>query len=86
MEKKSNSANPNWPSELVVGLDLGTTKIAAIVGRKNEFGKVEILGVGKFEAWKAGKFELSQLSREVENDVYGLMRSVTPLKDLINDN
>jgi cell division protein FtsA len=50
MEKKSNSANPNWPSELVVGLDLGTTKIAAIVGRKNEFGKVEILGVGKAES------------------------------------
>ncbi|MBL7902703.1 MAG: cell division protein FtsA [Bacteroidia bacterium] len=50
MEKKSNPGNPNWPSELVVGLDLGTTKIAAIVGRKNEFGKVEILGVGKAES------------------------------------
>jgi cell division protein FtsA len=37
-------------SELVVGLDLGTTKIAAIVGRKNEFGKIEILGVGKSES------------------------------------
>lgn len=42
-----------------------------------------ILGPGKFEAWKAGQFTLPQLSREVENDVYGMMRSVTPLKDLV---
>ncbi len=34
-------------SKIVVGLDIGTTKIAAIVGRKNEHGKIEILGVGK---------------------------------------
>ncbi|MBL7933083.1 MAG: cell division protein FtsA [Bacteroidia bacterium] len=50
MEKKTNQSTPNMASELVVGLDLGTTKIAAIVGRKNEFGKVEILGVGKAES------------------------------------
>ncbi len=50
MEKKTNQSTPNLASELVVGLDLGTTKIAAIVGRKNEFGKVEILGVGKAES------------------------------------
>lgn len=31
---------------IVVGLDIGTTKICAIVGRKNEFGKLEILGMG----------------------------------------
>jgi len=50
MEKKSNQNNPNLASELVVGLDIGTTKIAAIVGRRNEFGKVEILGIGKAES------------------------------------
>ncbi|WP_317898586.1 cell division protein FtsA [Aurantibacillus circumpalustris] len=50
MEKKTTPTNPNLASELVVGLDLGTTKIAAIVGRKNEFGKVEILGIGKSES------------------------------------
>ncbi|PCH94114.1 MAG: cell division protein FtsA [Bacteroidetes bacterium] len=33
--------------ETVVSLDIGTTKIVAIVGRKNEHGKIEILGVGK---------------------------------------
>ncbi len=34
-------------SEIIVGLDIGTTKIACIVGRKNEYGKIEILGYGK---------------------------------------
>lgn len=37
-------------SEIIVGLDIGTTKICAIVGRKNEFGKIEILGLGKAES------------------------------------
>lgn len=50
MEKAVNSNNQNLGSDLVVGLDIGTTKIAAIVGRKNEFGKVEILGIGKAES------------------------------------
>jgi len=36
--------------EIVVGLDIGTTKIACFVGRRNEFGKVEILSMGKSES------------------------------------
>ncbi len=32
---------------IIVGLDIGTTKIAAIAGRKNELGKLEILGFGR---------------------------------------
>jgi cell division protein FtsA len=38
------------PSEIIVGLDIGTTKIAAIVGRKGQFGKIEILGHGAAES------------------------------------
>lgn len=49
----------------------------------NEAQQREILGAGAFDAWKSGSVELSQFSHEVENDTYGLMRSVTPLKDLI---
>lgn len=30
-----------------VGLDIGTTKIVAIIGRENEYGKIEVLGMGK---------------------------------------
>jgi cell division protein FtsA len=33
--------------KIIVGLDIGTTKICAIVGRKNQFGKLEVLGMGK---------------------------------------
>ncbi len=36
--------------KIVVGLDIGTTKICAIVGRKNEFGKLEVLGMGKADS------------------------------------
>jgi cell division protein FtsA len=41
MENKSN---------IIVGLDIGTTKIVVIVGRKNEQNKIEIMGVGKSES------------------------------------
>ncbi|WP_299000385.1 cell division protein FtsA [Flagellimonas sp. S174] len=30
-----------------VGLDIGTTKIVAIIGKENEYGKIEVLGTGK---------------------------------------
>ncbi len=33
--------------KIEVGLDIGTTKICVIAGRRNEFGKLEILGMGK---------------------------------------
>lgn len=35
---------------VIVGLDIGTTKVVAIAGRKNEYGKLEILGFGKAES------------------------------------
>lgn len=37
----------NNEKPIIVGLDIGTTKIAAIAGRKNEYGKLEILGFGR---------------------------------------
>ncbi len=37
----------NIEQPIIVGLDIGTTKIAAIAGRKNEFGKLEIIGFGR---------------------------------------
>lgn len=35
---------------IIVGLDIGTTKVVAIAGRRNEFGKLEVLGYGKAES------------------------------------
>ncbi len=37
----------NNEQPIIVGLDIGTTKIAAIAGRKNEYGKLEIIGFGR---------------------------------------
>ena len=34
-------------NQYAVGLDIGTTKIVAMIGRKNDYGKIEILGKGK---------------------------------------
>jgi cell division protein FtsA len=42
---KQNTMTNNQP--IIVGLDIGTTKVVAIAGRKNEFGKLEILGFGE---------------------------------------
>ena len=33
--------------KIIVGLDIGTTKVACMVGKKSENGKIEILGYGK---------------------------------------
>lgn len=37
-------------NEIIVGLDIGTTKIACFVGQKQENGKVKILGYGKTDS------------------------------------
>jgi len=47
-------------TNIVVGLDIGTTKIAAIVAQKNEYGKIEILGFGN--APSAGIFRGSVMN------------------------
>lgn len=38
------------PSDVVVALDIGTTKVCCLAGRKNTHGKLEILGIGKVES------------------------------------
>jgi hypothetical protein len=42
-----------------------------------------IMGPGKWQAWKDDKFDFSQLSKQVDNDVFGTMRTASTLKDLI---
>jgi hypothetical protein len=51
--------------------------------KQDEATQKQIMGDAKYEAWKEGKFEFGQLSSEHTDDVYGLMRGETPLKDLI---
>jgi hypothetical protein len=52
-------------------------------GEQDTSTQKQIMGEVKWQAWMDGKFEFSQLSQQTPNDVYGTMRTVTPLKDLI---
>ncbi|MFT5913720.1 MAG: cell division protein FtsA [Bacteroidia bacterium] len=51
--------------KIVVGLDIGTTKICAIVGRMNEFGKLEIMGMGKAVSDGVKEGVVSNISKTV---------------------
>lgn len=54
-------------SDIIVSLDIGTTKIAAIVGRKNEHGKIEILGYGRTESIGVKRGVVSNIENTVQS-------------------
>ena len=54
-------------SEIIVGLDIGTTKIAAIVGRRNEHNKIEILGHGKTDSIGVKRGVVSNIENTVNS-------------------
>ena len=53
-------------SNLIVGLDIGTTKICAIVGRRDQYGKVEILGKGKSESFGVSRGVVANIEKTVQ--------------------
>lgn len=53
--------------EYSVGLDIGTTKIVAIVGRRNAHGKIEILGVGKAKSLGVHKGIVNNISQTINS-------------------
>ncbi len=54
-------------NEIIVGLDIGSTKIACIVGKKNEYGKVEILGLGKAESLGVNRGVVENIQHTVDS-------------------
>ncbi len=52
-------------SDLVVGLDIGTTKIACLVGRRTENGKIELLGIGKSESVGVSRGVVANIEKTV---------------------
>ena len=54
-------------SNISVGLDIGTTKIVAMVGDKNEFGKVEILGVGKSKSLGVHRGVVNNITQTIQS-------------------
>ncbi len=53
--------------EIVVGLDIGTTKIACLVGRKTEHGKIEILGMGKSPSLGVTRGVVANIEKTVQS-------------------
>ena len=53
--------------EIAIGLDIGTTKIVTIVGRKNEFDKIEILGFGKAKSLGVTRGVVSNITQTIDS-------------------
>src|SRR5690625_1975205 len=52
---------------IAVGLDIGTTKIVAMVGRKNEYGKVDILGIGKAKSLGVHRGVVNNITQTIQS-------------------
>lgn len=64
--------------KIVVGLDIGTTKICAIVGRKNEYGKLEVLGMGKAES----EGVIKGIVTNIDKTVFAIEKAVKEASDM----
>jgi cell division protein FtsA len=64
--------------KIIVGLDIGTTKICAIVGRKNEFGKLEVLGMGKAES----EGVIKGIVTNIDKTVFAIEKAVKEASDM----
>jgi cell division protein FtsA len=51
----------------IVGLDIGTTKISVIVSRRNDYGKLEVLGDGKAESLGVLRGVVSNIDKTVDS-------------------
>ena len=50
-----------------VGLDIGTTKIVAMVGEKNQFNKVKVLGVGKSQSLGVHRGVVNNITQTIQS-------------------
>ncbi|MDO6519174.1 cell division protein FtsA [Zobellia uliginosa] len=50
-----------------VGLDIGTTKIVAIIGKKNEYGKIEVLGIGKSKSLGVHRGVVNNITQTIQS-------------------
>ncbi|MFM7018878.1 cell division protein FtsA [Flavobacterium sp.] len=52
---------------IAVGLDIGTTKIVAMIGKKNEYGKLEILGLGKSKSLGVARGVVNNITQTIQS-------------------
>src|SRR5690554_4924371 len=50
-----------------VGLDIGTTKIVAMIGKKNEYGKLEIIGMGKAKSLGVARGVVNNITQTIQS-------------------
>ena len=55
------------PSKLAVGLDIGTTKIVAMLGTKNEYDKLEIVGIGKSKSQGVHRGVVNNITQTIQS-------------------
>jgi cell division protein FtsA len=60
-----------------VGLDIGTTKIVAMVGARNEFNKLEILGIGKSQSLGVHRGVVNNITQTIESIKYAIEEAKT---------
>ncbi len=53
-------------NSIAVALDIGTTKVCAIAGRRNEYDKIEILGVGSVKSEGVSRGVVSNINKTVK--------------------
>ena len=54
-------------NNIAVGLDIGTTKIVAMIGRKNEYDKMEILGIGKSKSLGVHRGVVNNITQTIQS-------------------
>ena len=54
------------PGEVIAGLDIGTTKVCAILGRVNQHGKVEVLAVAKTNSLGVMRGVVANINKTVD--------------------
>jgi len=54
-------------NKISIGLDIGTTKIVAMIGKRNEYGKVQILGVGKSKSLGVHRGVVNNITQTIQS-------------------
>jgi len=54
-------------NKISIGLDIGTTKIVAMIGRRNEYGKVQILGVGRSKSLGVHRGVVNNITQTIQS-------------------
>ena len=72
-------------TNISVGLDIGTTKIVALVGKKNEFNKVEILGMGKSKSLGVHRGVVNNITQTIQSIQQAVEDAIINSKQEIND-